>query len=64
MSDDSGKRNDAGHADDVLRRADRTADDRRIRDLMNALDAGECSGEPRPWDHEAFLARMTARYGG
>ncbi|XEU23874.1 type II toxin-antitoxin system ParD family antitoxin (plasmid) [Tistrella mobilis] len=40
------------------------ADTADVDALMNALHAGECSGEPRPWDNEAFLARMTARYGG
>lgn len=34
----------------------------RAQALRNALIAGERSGEPRPFDSEAFLARMRATY--
>jgi antitoxin ParD1/3/4 len=35
----------------------------KVRALRNALIAGEESGEPRPFDNEAFLKRMHAQYG-
>ena len=34
----------------------------RIRALQNALIAGEESGEPRPFDSDAFLKRMHAAH--
>jgi antitoxin ParD1/3/4 len=34
----------------------------RVRALQDALIAGEQSGEPRPFDSEAFLARMHAKH--
>ena len=36
----------------------------RARELQAALIAGEQSGEPVPFDSEAFLARMHARHAG
>jgi antitoxin ParD1/3/4 len=36
----------------------------KVRALQDALIAGEQSGEPRPFDSEAFLERMHAKYAG
>jgi len=35
----------------------------KVKALQDALDAGLKSGEPRPFDNEAFLRRMHARHG-
>jgi len=35
----------------------------KVKALQDALDAGLQSGEPRPFDNEAFLRRMHARDG-
>jgi antitoxin ParD1/3/4 len=43
-----------GSASDVVRAG--------LRLLEDALIAGEQSGEPRPFDSEAFLARMHAKH--
>ena len=32
--------------------------------LQDALTAGDKSGPPRPFDNEAFLKRMRAKYAG
>jgi len=35
----------------------------KIKALQDALHAGLQSGEPRPFDSEAFLSRMHAQHG-
>ncbi len=35
----------------------------RVKALQDALIAGEQSGEPRPFDNEAFLRRMRQKHG-
>ena len=34
----------------------------KVKALQDALIAGEASGEPRPFNSEAFLARMRAKH--
>ena len=34
----------------------------KVKALQDALIAGEQSGPPRPFDNEAFLARMRAKH--
>lgn len=36
----------------------------KVRALQNALMKGEASGEPRPFDNEAFLKRMHDTHAG
>ena len=49
-------------ASDVVRSALRLLEDRetRLRALRQALDAGERSGEPAPFDFDEFVARKRA----
>jgi antitoxin ParD1/3/4 len=35
----------------------------KVKALQDALNAGLQSGEPRPFDSEAFLSRMHAQHG-
>lgn len=53
-----------GSASDVVRAGLRLLEEHetRVRALQDALIAGEQSGEPRPFDNEAFLARMHAKH--
>ena len=55
-----------GSASDVVRAGLRLLEshEMQVRALQEALKAGEASGEPRPFDSEAFLARMRAAHGG
>lgn len=64
VSNDEAEAQAAARRERLLRGMAGAADTADVDALMNALHAGECSGEPRPWDDDAFLARMTARYGG
>lgn len=54
-----------GSASEVVRAGLRLLEEHeaRVQALREALIAGEESGEPRPFDNEAFLARMRARHG-
>lgn len=53
-----------GSASDVMRAGLRLLEEHeaKIKALQDALTAGENSGEPRPFDSEAFLARMHAKH--
>ena len=52
-------------ASDVVRAGLRLLDEQedKVRALQTALKAGEDSGAPKPFDNEAFKARMRARRG-
>jgi len=54
-----------GSASDVVRAGLRLLEERdiRLKALQGALVAGEESGDPVPFDGEAFLVRMRAKYG-
>ncbi len=54
-----------GSASDVVRAGLRLLEEHeaRVKALQEALNAGLQSGEPRPFDSEAFLSRMHARHG-
>lgn len=55
-----------GSASDVIRAGLRLLEEHeaRVKALQDALTAGEESGEPRPFDSDAFLARMHAKHAG
>ena len=55
-----------GSASDVVRAGLRLLEEHeaKVKALQDALIAGEESGEPRPFDSEAFLARMRAKHAG
>ncbi len=54
-----------GSASDVVRAGLRLLEEHeaRVKALREALIAGEASGEPQPFDNEAFLAKMRAKHG-
>jgi antitoxin ParD1/3/4 len=49
-----------GSASDVVRAGLRLLEEHesRVKALQNALIAGELSGEPHPFDNDAFMLRM------
>ncbi len=53
-----------GSASDVVRAGLRLLQEHeaKVKALQDALIAGEQSGEPRPFDGEAFLSRMHAKH--
>jgi antitoxin ParD1/3/4 len=53
-----------GSASDVVRAGLRLLEEHevRVKALQDALIAGEASGEPKPFDNEAFLKRMHATH--
>ena len=53
-----------GSASDVVRAGLRLLEEHeaRVKALQDALIAGEESGDPRPFDSEAFLARMHEKH--
>ncbi|AXF22256.1 type II toxin-antitoxin system ParD family antitoxin [Burkholderia pyrrocinia] len=55
-----------GSASDVVHAGLRLLEshETQMRALQEALKAGEASGVPKPFDSEAFLARMRATHGG
>ncbi|MBN3783521.1 type II toxin-antitoxin system ParD family antitoxin [Burkholderia sp. Ac-20345] len=55
-----------GSASDVVRAGSRLLESQetQARALQEALKAGEASGEPKPFDREAFLARMRPTHDG
>lgn len=52
-------------ASDVVRAGLRLLEEHeaKVQALQEALNAGHQSGEPRPFDSEAFLRRMRAEHG-
>ena len=54
-----------GTASDVVRAGLRLLEEHegKVKALQDALHAGLNSGEPRPFDSDAFLARMRAKHG-
>ncbi|WP_322994488.1 type II toxin-antitoxin system ParD family antitoxin [Castellaniella sp.] len=54
-----------GSASDVVRAGLRLLEEHetKVRALQDALNAGLESGEPRPFDSDAFLSRMHAQHG-
>lgn len=54
-----------GTASDVIRAGLRLLKEHevKVKSLQDALNAGLRSGEPRPFDSEAFLSRMHAKHG-
>ena len=54
-----------GTATDVVRAGLRLLEvhEAKVKALQDALRAGLESGEPRPFDSDAFLARMRAKHG-
>lgn len=54
-----------GTASDVVRAGLRLLEEHeaKVKALQDALRAGLESGEPRPFDNEAFLARIRAKHG-
>ncbi len=55
-----------GSTSDVVRAGLRLLEEHeaKVKSLQDALIAGEQSGEPRPFDFEAFKARKRAEYEG
>ncbi len=55
-----------GSASDVMRAGLRLLEEHesKVRALQDALNAGEQSGEPRPFDSTAFLKRMHEEHTG
>ena len=55
-----------GSASDVVRAGLRLLEEHeaKVRALQDALIVGEQSGEPRPFDFDAFKARKRAEYKG
>ncbi len=55
-----------GSASDVVRAGLRLLEEHeaKVKALQDALVAGEQSGEPRPFDFEAFKARKRAEHEG
>jgi antitoxin ParD1/3/4 len=53
-----------GSASDVVRAGLRLLEEHeaKVRALQDALIAGEQSGDPRPFDSDAFLTRMRSKY--
>ena len=53
-----------GSASDVVRAGLRLLEEHetRLKALQDALAAGEASGEPQPFDNEAFVERMRAKH--
>jgi len=53
-----------GSASDVVRAGLRLLEehDLKLKALQGALKAGEGSGEPAPFDSDAFLAKMRAKH--
>ncbi len=51
-------------ASEMIREGLRLLDERKqkIQAINNALEAGEKSGKPLPYDHDAFLKKMAAKY--
>ncbi len=54
-----------GTASDVIRAGLRLLEEHeaKVKALQDALNAGLQSGEPRPFDCDAFLNRMHAQHG-
>lgn len=54
-----------GSASDVVHAGLRLLEDHetRVKALQDALVAGEQSGDPQPFDNEAFLRRMRQKHG-
>lgn len=54
-----------GTASDVVRAGLRLLEEHetKVQALQEALNAGRQSGEPRPFDSEAFLSRLHAQHG-
>ena len=54
-----------GSASDVVRAGLRLLEDHeaKVKALQDALIAGEQSGEPQPFDFDAFKARKRAEFG-